>query len=337
MKKRYESIDIAKGIGIFLVVLGHTTSNEIILKWLYSFHMPLFFFVSGLFHSKTKNYKEFFLKKTKVLLIPYFCFAIMLFLFFLIISKNIGFSVNENLSIKENFIAIFIGTSIDGVSQMSWGGQLWFLLALFLVANIMYFVDKFNFKAQILINFFFIELNIQLSKIIDFNLPWSLLTVLMAFNFYWSAEKLKKYILEKEIKKKYIFIFLVINLLIICFNSRVEMYSNIYGNRFLFILGAYSGILFIIFFSKEIVKRNRLMEYIGKNSIVVLAFHRKAQTITKVLKVLGIYIESTGIIYDVFYSVWQILLCVPLIIALNKYFPFILGKGNKKIVFRKGM
>ena len=64
-KKRDIAIDIAKGIGIYLVCLGHTTSNEVVLKWLYSFHMPLFFFLSGIFHSKSENYFEFFKKKIK--------------------------------------------------------------------------------------------------------------------------------------------------------------------------------------------------------------------------------------------------------------------------------
>lgn len=185
LKERDKSIDIAKGIGIYLVCLGHTTSNEMIVKWLHSFHMPLFFFLSGIFHFQSKNYLEFLKKKIKSLLVPYIFFAITLFMFFLLISKRIGFSAEENLSVKENFMGIFIGTEIKGFSQVSWGGQLWFLLALFLVANIMYFVKKLNLKNQIIVNILMILFNIYLSKKISFYLPWCFLTVLMAFNFYW--------------------------------------------------------------------------------------------------------------------------------------------------------
>ena len=38
-----------KGIGINLVVLGHTTCNVELGNWIYHFHMPLFFFLSGVF------------------------------------------------------------------------------------------------------------------------------------------------------------------------------------------------------------------------------------------------------------------------------------------------
>ena len=116
LKERDRSIDIAKGIGIFLMVMGHTISNKIALQWIYSFHMPLFFFLSGVFHSQGKNYKEFLEKKVKTLLVPYFFFSIILFLFFLIVSKNIGFSAGENLSVKENFIGIFLANDVIGLS-----------------------------------------------------------------------------------------------------------------------------------------------------------------------------------------------------------------------------
>ncbi|MCD4694754.1 MAG: acyltransferase family protein, partial [Bacteroidales bacterium] len=46
-KQRFEWIDIAKGIGILLVVYGHCQPPPLIEKFVYAFHMPLFFFISG--------------------------------------------------------------------------------------------------------------------------------------------------------------------------------------------------------------------------------------------------------------------------------------------------
>lgn len=46
-KERLSWLDVLKGIGIILVVMGHIYSNSIIFNWLYSFHMPLFFFAAG--------------------------------------------------------------------------------------------------------------------------------------------------------------------------------------------------------------------------------------------------------------------------------------------------
>lgn len=46
--KRIDWIDVAKGIGIILMVMGHTSMPDAINRWIYSFHMPLFFLLSGL-------------------------------------------------------------------------------------------------------------------------------------------------------------------------------------------------------------------------------------------------------------------------------------------------
>ena len=51
---RDSTIDIAKGIGIFLVVLGHfTVFASPLYHYIYLFHMPLFFFISGMFAKPT--------------------------------------------------------------------------------------------------------------------------------------------------------------------------------------------------------------------------------------------------------------------------------------------
>lgn len=335
-KKRDVTIDIAKGIGIYLVCLGHTTSNEIVLKWIYSFHMPLFFFLSGVFHSQSENYFEFFKRKTKSLLVPYLFFATTLFLFFLLISRKIGFSAKENLSVKENFIGIFIGTEIKNFSQVSWGGQLWFLLALFLVANIMYFVKKLSLKSQILVNILMILTNIYLSKKIDFYLPWCFLTVLMAFNFYWIGNYFKKDILNIKNVPNFILIGLIsINLITGFLNKRVEMYGNFYGNLVLFFIASYSGVLFLIFFIKKFIKKLKFLEYIGKNSLIILAYHKRGITVIKYI--LYNYIKATmldnNIVLGIVYSLIEIIICIPIILILNRYFPYLVGKKvtNTKI------
>lgn len=60
--KRLKWIDVLKGIGMYLVILGHThfASRGVI----YAFHMPLFFLISGMFFSYKKiSTKEFVIKK----------------------------------------------------------------------------------------------------------------------------------------------------------------------------------------------------------------------------------------------------------------------------------
>lgn len=84
--KREKYIDIAKGIAIISVVSGHILIYNIygfndvwnespLVKFIYSFHMPLFIFLSGLVasipNSLSQVYKDLF-KRFKTLLIPFF-------------------------------------------------------------------------------------------------------------------------------------------------------------------------------------------------------------------------------------------------------------------------
>ena len=56
MQNRYSHLDVAKGIGIILVFIGHLLSHDSYIGLtIYSFHMPLFFIVSGVF---AKTYKD---------------------------------------------------------------------------------------------------------------------------------------------------------------------------------------------------------------------------------------------------------------------------------------
>lgn len=84
-KRRIETIDIAKAITIFCVILGHTTGNgdnPLFRRVLYSFHMPLFFFLAGLsvkpraLHG-IKAWVKFLYKNLLALMVPYFIWGLV--------------------------------------------------------------------------------------------------------------------------------------------------------------------------------------------------------------------------------------------------------------------
>ena len=79
--ERVEWIDCAKGIGIILVIMGHSICPDTLLYWLYTFHMPLFFFLSGLTFNFDKyfEFKSFVISKIKSLLIPYALLSLIYF------------------------------------------------------------------------------------------------------------------------------------------------------------------------------------------------------------------------------------------------------------------
>lgn len=53
-RKRNSYIDIAKGLGMLLVIWGHIKQGGLSVDFTYSFHMPFFFFLSGMLFSPEK-------------------------------------------------------------------------------------------------------------------------------------------------------------------------------------------------------------------------------------------------------------------------------------------
>ena len=71
--KRIEYIDIAKGLGIILVVIGHCIDGKTFPgTWISSFHMPLFFILSGMCFNASRytSLIPFFYKRFKTLFLP---------------------------------------------------------------------------------------------------------------------------------------------------------------------------------------------------------------------------------------------------------------------------
>lgn len=90
-KKHYRELDIAKGIGIILVVFGHSITQynnqvsgiwSVIYNFIYSFHMPFFFLISGILSTrlldKSIQEKKVSIRKKAVrLLVPYFFIGLL--------------------------------------------------------------------------------------------------------------------------------------------------------------------------------------------------------------------------------------------------------------------
>lgn len=98
------AIDIAKGLLILCVVIGHGIQNECISDFVYSFHMPVFLILSGCFLKKVEDIKGFAKSRAERLLIPYCIYMSIDFIFF------------DNLhSLKRVFQYLYGGRLINGV------------------------------------------------------------------------------------------------------------------------------------------------------------------------------------------------------------------------------
>lgn len=71
MEQRNQAIDVVRGIGMILVIVGHFIRNPIILKMIYSFHVPLFFVISGFLQKLSDGFVYHAKKRFKALMFPY--------------------------------------------------------------------------------------------------------------------------------------------------------------------------------------------------------------------------------------------------------------------------
>lgn len=74
---RLDYVDVCKWLGISLVIFGHMKMPGEVLQWIYAFHMPLFFVLSGYTYRAQRIDKEFLIKKIKTIYVPSLLFALI--------------------------------------------------------------------------------------------------------------------------------------------------------------------------------------------------------------------------------------------------------------------
>lgn len=141
---REEIIDIVRGIAIFLVVLGHLIQytilpsgynffDSIACRGIYSFHMPLFIFISGYlmgFSLKNKKNDKVIFSRVKSLLIPYLSWSFIDLSIYLIK----GIVSNDTLSL--------INILKRGIKSIIIFPNIWFLFTLFILSLILIFTVR---------------------------------------------------------------------------------------------------------------------------------------------------------------------------------------------------
>jgi len=141
--KRIDSLDIAKGILIILVIFGHGPQTRIhnIIYW---FHIPAFFFISGLFVNGKKYDLIKLIKRTRQLIQSYFTFGLLLCIIMWFLNWRYTRLIDAEKMLSDLGNLVKGGRSLIGVF-----GVFWFINALVLI-NIVFFFLK-NIKAWLLI------------------------------------------------------------------------------------------------------------------------------------------------------------------------------------------
>lgn len=192
-KIRLDYIDIAKGIGIMSVVWAHIMLIGWTHRIIYAFHMPLFFFLSGMLFKKDKysDFSSFFLHRCKRLFIPYIIYSVVTWgiwvAFRIIRNDDVG---DLWMPLMQTFIAQGSGAFIKHNSV------LWFIPCLFATEIMFFFISRYKSYFAIFICFALASLSFVLGDIWgnDYWLmpPWNFDAALIALPFYATGYYLTK-------------------------------------------------------------------------------------------------------------------------------------------------
>lgn len=136
--KRIVSFDILKGIGILAVILGHVDIPQTLKTVIYSFHMPLFFFVSGCFF-RNVSWREFLTKRTRQILVPWAFFAFLWFAYLFVLNLYSAHDVAEAFSVP---VASVLDGFLGDENSLVLFRSIWFLICLFEVSAVYLLLSK---------------------------------------------------------------------------------------------------------------------------------------------------------------------------------------------------
>lgn len=325
IKGRKNWIDWMKSIGIFLILYGHLFSYG--YTYVYTFSVPLFFFISGYLCKIETDCKIFWRKVFYNLILPMFILsAICLMIDSALDIWHRKFEIDNVLLFLPR---VLIGAHV-GV------GMLWFVYTLILLKIIFQFVGNrigIHFLILLFLSIIGIILNVYEpcyngeSLIKSSN---SILNVCVAEPFFIIGYWTKKYNIEKafiDIRTRMLSFILCLLFVYTCtkLNGEVWMYETGYGHDFfLFLLGGLSGTYLVYFVSKCLDKYNfKNILIISKGTIVILAFH------VYFIKILirRYFLNPSWL--DLLFAFLMLFAFVPIIRIVECKIPIIMGKFRK--------
>ncbi|MCM1180019.1 MAG: acyltransferase family protein [Clostridium sp.] len=336
-KGRIEYIDIAKAMAIFLVLIGHTVDSDTIWKnVLYSFHMPLFFLLSGMVINREKNYKTEFewvsslQKKFFKLLLPYLIWG----------------CIYAEFSFK-NLLFIIYGTRETLIAAGSLT-SLWFIPVYFLASVMIEGILNFSMNVwkniqllTVIVSICFVIVGYMLPHWEKYGDIWGIDIAFMASAFMIFGYLIRP-IVDVLVRIKFLYtgIFFSILLIMFCIGIQysktsvgyVLMANAIYGNLVIFLLNSLMGSLIVILLAVIICRLHfdkKYLNYIGQNTLGIFIVHKPFIELGRTIMM------KAGMNYNhILMALLNSIVCLAIICivvnAISVFIPTILGKGKDK-------
>lgn len=295
--KRIAYLDVAKGIGILLVVLAHNYVRVAIPglgKFIFSFHMPFFFLLSGMLFKPEYPLRVLFKRRFETLIRPYFAAILLLY------SVYFFYTDIRLMTLLRRVVRSLYASG----NYIEWA-QLWFLPHLFLLnmfAGMLFLLLYGRIKSlwlrmlflagmlwagvAFLPVYYMKEITLAGQTILLDGLPASMDLLPITATYFLVGYELRQRVSESFYASVWTLLIsgLALVSLNIIFPDHMDLFFRTYDSFLINTLEALSGSIFILSLSSRIAfNQNWLfsaLKYFGQITIILLIFHQPVQTIT---------------------------------------------------------
>lgn len=272
---------MAKGIGILLIMIGHLGISVIpeanfLQVWIYSFHIPMFFFLSGFLFSIGGSLKEFALKKLRTVVLPYFTLGLAILLY------NIYSAVKSNI-----YSTAWLRETVKRFLIQDRFWTIWFLASILVLNIMMYLMVRFLKKTWLIAaaSVACAVIGLLYYHFGGSKLPWDIDVAFCAMPFFGGGFLINRHkdrlgLLVRGTARSVIMFFVcgASNIFFCWLNYHFshrpcDMFSMFYGIAPLMYLSAFSGIAAVVILCRWAVWRP--LCFIGENSLVFFALHQE--------------------------------------------------------------
>ncbi len=376
---RIDWVDVAKAVGITLVFYGHLVEHFIRwnvpaaadhMKWVYSFHIPVFFVLLGfIYKGRDISFGAFLLRQIRTRLVPAWAFNIVCMLAWIraeFLQPDFGY-IGEHgwLALLRYCATETLPMFVLGETR--WNIVTWFLFCLFTIELWQFFLrpllrDNKRLVVSI-VGFGVLAVLIDsyahpIHKLFGAKRHWWFITSgFGAMVFYQLGILMRRlgWLVSRQGRLRCAVLgalCLAITLVTFDLNQSVEdaglshalghstlpivlLVSAKYGELWWFALTSLAGSFFVIYVS-QVLSGSRVLKYIGQITLALMCLDGVlhgyvnpdfARWIVRLIPGPNAWL-FTGIC--VLATVLSIASCVPLILILDKYLPFVLGRGVRR-------
>ena len=348
---KYIYMDIARGIAIFLMVLGHCVQWDSVYNFIYLFHMAVFMFISG-FLFKNRNFNnlkellDYLKRKIKKLYLFYLKYEVLFLIltnFFLHIgfydlTTELGRGYVQPINSISYFIKRLIKIILLGGSE-PFGIALWFIVSLICI-TFGYSIIKFVSSKQKIINSKIFE---KIAIIICFilgccmrnysKIPTRIGAAFVFMLIYDLGNE--AYINKNKIKFNNYFLTIIsfCGLLILNNFGHINMVSNEFSNPIFFVICSLLGIYLIlsisILINEKSKKISNFFKYLGNITLTIMPWHLIGFKIAMIIQfiLLKVDFKNLSLIYG--YQTKSLWIILYLVCGIG--LPIIIDQLKKKI------